>query len=282
MGTSRSSTGSPSGVPLVPPWADSVEPSSDDNSPTESEADNGDSGEDPQEKKPESDAEPLAPPARFRSTRTSLGKFASSGDKNAMRQGVGRYVKTGLGGSRTATRRLSGTARAAGSLYAALGGKSVSAREGRALDAALLQGRSAREIINVVIEIACPVNGTQDAEASRNSINDALSDLLQTFPDADLLDLSEEQRLFVIERFVGMDVYRRFILDVGNTIQTKAGSATVALARMKEVRDYIRETVSASFRKLSQTGQALNGMKISQFVSRALSDSLDVFAGYAE
>jgi len=191
-----------------------------------------------------------------------------------MRQGVGRYVRQGLGGSSVAARRFGGTARTAATLYRTLGGTPSGADERRkALDAKLLAGKSAREIINAVVEATCPVDGTQDAEASRRSINDALSDLLQKFPGTDLLALSEEQRIFVIERFVGMDVYRRFVLDVGSAIQTKAASATVALSRLKEARDYIRETVAASFRKLREGGQKLSGSKVTQLVHRALKDS---------
>ena len=54
----------------------------------------------------------------------------------------------------------------------------------------------------------------EDAEASRAAIKNALSELLTMFPEADLLKLSEDQRAFAIERFVAIDVYRRFQLDL--------------------------------------------------------------------
>jgi len=186
-----------------------------------------------------------------------------------------------LGGSATATRRFASTARTAQSLYGALGGGTAEG-EPRSVDARLTESESAREAIAVVVEIACPVDGTQDAEASRQSINDALSELLKRFPDADLLNLSEAERSFVIERFVGMDVFRRFVLDVGSAIQSKAASATVAVARLKEAREFIRETVAASFKKLRDQGQRLSGKSITQTVQRVLRDALDVFSGYAE
>jgi hypothetical protein len=145
-----------------------------------------------------------------------------------------------------------------------------------------LAGRSAREVIDAVIEAACPVDGTQDAEASRKSINDALSQLAERDPEADPLNLTEDQRAFVVEQFVGMDVFRRFMLDVGTTIQDKAPSASTALARLKEVREYIRETVSAAFRKIRDAGQKLTGGRVGQLVQRALVAAFDVFSGYAQ
>ena len=89
---------------------------------------------------------------------------------------------------------------------------------------------------------------------ARAAIKDALSELLTMFPEADLLNLSEDQRGFAIEHFVAIDVYRRFHLDLGKTIQDKAPTATVALARLKEVKNYIKETVAAAFRKLRAAG----------------------------
>lgn len=281
---------------MVPPWVDDIEspepvldtpetdPVGDVESP-DSETESPDSSQ-PNEAQPTTSPTPgpilTAPSGRFRSTRIALGKFAGSGDSRSMRQGVGRYVKSGLGGSGVATRRFAGTARTAGNLYRTLGGGGGATEGGNPLDATLLAGKSGRDIINAVVELACPVNGTQDVEASRNSINDALSELLERFPDTDLLSLSEDQREFVIERFVGMDVYRRFVLDVGTAIQAKAASAIVALSRLKEARDYIRETVSASFRNLRGLGQRLSGSRVAQLVQRALKDALDVFSGYAE
>lgn len=281
MGTSKSSSGPPSGVPMVPSWVDNPPPQ--EPPPENPDADFTDDAqpEQPNSQNPSPVPVPTAPSGRFRSTRSALGKFAASGDRATLRQGVGRYVKRGLGGTGVAARRFSSTARTAQSLYSALGGGTAEG-ERPTLDARLTRSTSARETIAVVVEIACPVNGTQDAEASRQSINDALSDLLKRFPDADLLRLSEDERSFVIERFVGLDVFRRFVLDVGSAIQSKAASATVAVARLKEAKEFIRETVAASFKKLKDQGQRLSGKSITQVVQRALTDALDVFSGYAE
>jgi hypothetical protein len=99
--------------------------------------------------------------------------------------------------------------------------------------------------MDAVVEAVRPADGTQDAEAERASTRDALSELLTQFPDADLLSLSEKQRVLITERFVAIDVFRRIQLDVGKTIQDKAPTAGAGLARLKEVKDYVKETVAA-------------------------------------
>jgi hypothetical protein len=132
--------------------------------------------------------------------------------------------------------------------------------------------------MDAVVEAVRPVDGTQDAEASRQAIREALSELLSRFPNADLLDLSEDERAFVVERYVALDVYNRFNLDVGNAIRDNAPDSASVLHRLKEVKDYIRETVSAKFRQLL-TG-VLNAQRISALVSRSLKETFEVFAEY--
>ena len=283
MGTSQSSGGPGSGVPMVPSWtpdppADAVPDS--DAQDVEAPADDGTA---PPEAPPLVPA-PLAPPARFLGVRRALGDFARSGDGRDMRRSLGHYVRTGYGGSATATRRFGGTAVTAGALGGALarvaGGQP--AEPGSPLDPALLAGRNVQEVMDAVVEAVRPVDGTQDAEAERAAIRDALTELLTRFPDADLLNLDPEQRAFAIERFTAIDVFRRFELDVGKTIVEKAPSAVTALSRLKEVRDYVKQSVAASFRKLRDAGRSLTSSRISQVVRDALRETFDVFEGYAE
>jgi hypothetical protein len=77
-------------------------------------------------------------------------------------------------------------------------------------------------------------------------------------------------------------VFRRFDLDLGKIIRDKAPSAVTGLGRLKEVREYIRETVAASFRILRDAGQQLMAGRIAQIVQNALIETFRVFEGYAE
>jgi hypothetical protein len=286
MGTSQSSGGPGPGVPMVPSWVPDP--------PV---------GEIPAENQAPADAtdQPVAPfnpasldttpqraliatPGRFQGARRSLGEFALTGDDHDVRRGMGHYVRTGYGGSTTAARRLEGTASTAGTLYGAL--SSVASGQapspGSPLDPAILAGRSAQEVMDAIIEAVRPIDGTQDAEAGRAAIRDALSELLARFPEADLLNLSAEERAFAIEHYVALDVYRRLDLDLGKTIRDKAPSATTALSRLKQVRDYVKQTVAAAFRKLRDAGRAITDRGVGQVVRAALRETLQVFEGFAE
>jgi hypothetical protein len=136
--------------------------------------------------------------------------------------------------------------------------------------------------MNAVVEAVRPIDGTQDAEAARAAIRDALSELLTRFPDADILNLSAEQRTLVIECYAALDVFRRFDLDLGRTIHENAPRAATALARLKEVRDYVKEVVAASFRRLRDSGRAITSATVSDVVRAALRETFQVFQDFAE
>jgi hypothetical protein len=263
---------------MVPPWVPKPpleEPPADkDAAPPE--------GDDVAEVAPDvSTPAPIAPAGRFRAARQSLGSFAQSGSDREMRRGVGHYVRTGYGGAATASRRFSGTAVTATSLYNTLS-RIAAGGSGSPIDRELLAGRSAKELMDVIVEAVRPVDGTQDAEAARPAIRDALSELLTQFPEADLLKLNAKERDFAVERYTAIDVFRRFQLDVGKTIQESAPTATTALSRLKQIRNYIKETVAASFRKLRSAGNAVTTGRVGQVVRDALRDALKVFEDYTE
>jgi hypothetical protein len=201
-----------------------------------------------------------------------------------MQRGLREYVRKGYSGRANAVKRFGGTASTAGNLYGALssvaGGQA--AAPGSPLDPAILAGRSAREVMDAVVEAVRPADGTQDAEASRTAIKDALSELLTMHPDADLLNLTEPQRETVIERFVAIDVYQRAMLDIGKAIQAKAPTATVGVSRLKEVKEYIKQTVAAAFRKLRGAGHRVTAGRVNQFVRAALEEVFKVFEDYSQ
>lgn len=298
MGTSASSNGPGGGVPLVPPWVPPVPPipatpqvppvspppSGQVAGPGDGDGQNGPAAASPN---PQQTAQTqMAPAGRFQGARLNFGKFASGGGGGAggrqMRRGLREYVRKGYGGRQTAVKRFGGTASTAGNLYSALssvaGGQA--AAPGSPLDPALLAGRSVREVMDAIVEAVRPADGTQDAEANRTAIKDALAELLTMFPEADLLNLTDDQRATAIERFVAIDVYQRAMLDIGKDIQAKAPTATVALSRMKEVKEYIKQTVAASFRKLGSAGHRVTTGRVNQVVRAALDETFKVFEEY--
>ncbi len=274
MGTSQSSKGAPPNVPLVPPWAENVTPQ---NPPDSGPGDTHQNLENPIP-----DKIPIAPGRRFYGARINLNKFSSTGDKTYLKRGIGHYVKTGYRGSRTATQRLNRTVTTAGVLYDFFSYSSSGQPSGMFpdFDFHALRGKTFDQIADAIIEAIRPIDGDLDSEASQNSMKDAFSELLKNYENVDLLNLTEEQRFFVIEKFIARDVFNRFDLDMGKDIIRNATSPANALARLKEAKDYIKETVSSSFKKIDKT-IAFTSKTIVSVIKGTLEDAFHVFESYA-
>lgn len=281
MGTSGSSNGPGPGVPMVPPWADPAPASGDgaDDSSGPDSQDGVDGADTPSTPRPNV---PVAPAARFSGARRSLGSFSRSGNSDNMRRGLGHYVSSGYGGSGTATRRMGKTTQTAAGLSNALSGGNASG--GSALSATIdqLRGKSANEIINGVVDAVAPIDGSQDIEASRESIREILADLIEERPDADLLELDDASRDLVIERFIAADVYRRIVLDVGKHIQNAAPSAKAGLQRLRQVKDYVKETVKNAFKTVREKLGSSKSANIRKISRDAIEATFAVFEGYTE
>ncbi len=264
MGTSSSNSGPGGGVPLVPPWVP------DPGAP------------EPVKKK---DPEPIpAPPARFGGARRGLGDFARSGDKSALRRGLGNYSSRGLGGSRTAARRMGGAATKSGALFGALNSMSANTFDPAqiGLDAAGLAGRSAREIVDRLARFVSPSDGTQDAESSQRAINSALSDLLEEDPSVAITSLTEQQIEWVLERHVVYEIVQRIELDIGKAIVDKAPSPSAAIDRLNDIREYVQETVAAAFRKHHKSDRSMDAARATKLTSSVIQETFEVFEEYIE
>lgn len=199
-----------------------------------------------------------------------------------MRRGLGQYVQRGLGTSRWATERMGGTARRAGALYGVLhalgSGTPLSVDLG--IDTASLAGRPAREIVDRIVEALSPSDGTQDSEASRDSIFKALSRLISREPTADLVALTSEQLEFAIELFIGEDICRRIDLDIGKTVLYNAPRLTTAIRRMEEIYRYVRQVVALSFRRRISNSSPLSQRTVTSLVSRVIRNVFRIFESY--
>jgi len=295
MGTQRSSEGPGSGVPLIPSWVLPVEVPPEevvsDPAGGEKEKPVGDSPEgekedgtpvQPQQAHPTPGPAVLSEPGRFRGARRSLGRFAASGYRKDLESGLGHYVRSGLGGAAQGARRMGGTARIAGRLFGGLEGfRTGEARPPEiGLDRAALTGKPAREVGDRIIDAICPVDGSQDTEARRDSLSRSISEVAEQFADLDMTALTPEQIDLLLERFVAYDVCHRIELDVGKAIFEKSPDYAVAVRRIEEVRQYVREKLSASFRARAQRGQRLTRSATATLTARVIQDTMMVFEDY--
>lgn len=250
MGTSASSKGPGSGVPLVPAWV----------------------GDNPA----------VAEPARFRSARTNLGSFAKGGSQDSLKRGLGHYSRSGMGGSATGTARMGRSTAAAGGFTDVLS----ALRDGSPipqdipLDPATLAGKSQQEIADAIIDAVTPTDGTQDAESSRDSAARAFAEILEINPAADLTALPQEMVELFFERFLGNDLVARIQLDVGKAVLDRAPDAATAVQRLETMQSFVKQEFNRAVQALKDAGQRLQQGNGKALGDAAIKATLDVFEGW--
>ena len=255
MGTSASNSGSPSGSPLVPPWAD---------------IDNQGPGEAPE-------------PQRFRGFRTTLGKFVSGGDPDVGRNALGRFVVSGLGGASTGARRF-GPAITAGGALAGLVADLAQGGTGEAItgfNVADLAGQPTDIAIDRVVNALCPP-GTTDDEAIRAALDEALSAVLGDQPEFDPDNISLEMLDELLVKYAEAEVYLKVIAESGDAFD-KAADPAILINRENELRELIRVVVDKEGRpELSASLKSLKQGTFQGIVRKLFSTVLRAFEDYVE
>lgn len=179
---------------------------------------------------------------------------------------------------------MGATARTAGALYNTLSALQTgrATRADLGVDPASLSGCTAKEVMDVIVEAIRPIDGTQDAEANRQSIAIATADLLVEFPNADITALAPEQIDFLIERYVAHDLCQRVELDVGRKIETGAPDAATVVRRLEEMKDFVVAEVHSVFQARRDNGERLQRDHVAELVSATLQEIFRVFEEYLQ
>ena len=278
MGTSQRSDGPGPKVSLLPPWT--PDPPPEPSTPDEpGDPDRPDGPDKPPPRPPSPPRDTTAPPRRYADTRRQLGRFGRNGDTRSLRSGLRHYVSTGSGGAARAAGRLAGASYTAQRLDEALSAGSAAVTR---LSSLLASGESAYDLVDALVEIVSPSDGTQDQESSRAALADALAELLENYPDANLIALTENQRSLLIEIYVSNEINRRIVLDVGAAIASKAASIKTAASRLAQMNEYVRQVVAAAFTKARIKGEQVGPTMIAAQVQEAIRETFAVFEEYTQ
>lgn len=278
MGTSSSSSGPGGGVPFDPPWLSSV--ASEIGSPLEQI-----SGEPSQpEQNPqqtESAAQPMeiAPPRRFGNARLHLGEYARSGDRGSLKKALGSYSRKGMGGaSKVASRMRTSTSAGAG-LFNFLQGvrDSTDTKVRDWVNQLTSKNLSAYEVADEIIDQVISTGGSLEEESCRDSMAQAMSDLLTIDPDVDLLKMDNDSIWTVMELFIANEAFNRLNLDIGQIFESDRYSPREAVSRMNDMRDYLKSEISAQIQELRTDTSNPTNAEMNTLLQSAIKITFEVF-----
>lgn len=274
MGTSSSSSGPGAGVSFDPPWLNTVDLEVD--TPViENNVENNENESQPDELR----TNELAPPRRFAGARLNLGKYASSGDKSSLKKALGNYSRKGMGGaSNVATRMRASTAAAGGVFELLQDARSRTDSKIRDWVSSLLsRNPSPYEIADEIINQVISSGGTLEEESCRNSMSQAISDLLEINPDLSVLSMDNDSLWMLMEFFMSNEVFNRISLDIGQLFESGKYAPLEAIIRINEMKDYLKSEISAQVTHLRGKVSSPSGQDVNRILQSALKITFEIF-----
>lgn len=278
MGTSSSSSGPGGGVPFDPPWLSSV--ATEIGSPLEQiSGEPAQPEHNPQQTEPVSQPVEIAPPRRFGNARRHLGEYASSGDRDSLKKALGSYSRKGMGGaSKVASRMRTSTSAGAG-LFNFLQGvrDSADTKVRDWVNQLTSKNLSAYEVADKIIDQVISTGGSLEEESCRDSMAQAMSDLLTIDPDVDLLNMDNDSIWTVMELFMANEAFNRLNLDIGQLFESDRYSPREAVSRMNDMRDYLKSEISAQIQELRTDTSNPTKAEMNTLLQSAIKITFEVF-----
>lgn len=276
MGTSTSSSGPGANVNFDPPWLDQIG------------AGNGGDGASSDGATADGTGQAAVPAAvgvagarRFASARRELGTFARTGSREDLGRAVGHYSKTGMGGARNAAARMRNSTRAAGGLVSFL----QSARDGtspqvsRWIDRLRTSNPSAHDVINAVVQHVVGDGGSLDEEVCKDSMAQAMSELLELKPNVDLLQLGDADIWTLVQLFLGNEACNRLYMDVGQLFESAKLNPVVVVTRLNEMRAFVKSEVAVQLEALRSANPNPTPQQMQGLLQDALRLTFEVYEG---
>ena len=277
MGTSTRNSGQNGHNPLVPTWLDDPVPLNPDQPVILQQQPLGNL------QQPMQPIPPNADPDRFRGPRASFTNFVSSGGRNgsSMRNGVSNYVRSSLGGSSNATKRLgssrASTARLFGILHT-LSGPGGFQQVARLLSLDTLVGLPVANFFIRLAEFVCPDGGPEDEGISRSAYYDVMADNPEMM-GKNTEDLTKDEIDSISQRYMTKVVMQQIM----NGIANKSIRFSETLEQISHIEDaveeFIGQSVSDACAELKQDNVEMTNERAKEITDRIYLKTFEILEG---
>ena len=288
MGTSTSSNGPKSNIPLDPPWLPPFEPS---NLPEENmeqgelpfplhDNELNEDLEDGLGSPNEMPHEGYAPTRRFKPARQELSNFAGTRDNAHLGKALGHYSRTGMGGAARVAHRMGHSANVAARAIAMFSGISSQSThsDARWLRNLVDTNASLDDIIDEIAQHLTPHIGTKDEDSCRNSLAEALLNLVDTNPNFDFSTPTPDQLKCFLESFLSHEIFNRVILDIGQGLE-RLNNSTSIIQIKEQIREYIQCEVIVSLERVWDSQTLLSLDATEQIIYETIKNTFIIFEG---
>lgn len=275
MGTSSSSAGPGAAVPFDPPWLNDI--AAELGSPLE-QIINQDSKQDTPQIQPGTPAYGIAPQRRFSNARRNLNDFIKTGNKESLKKALGNYSHKGMGGAANLANRMRTSTAVGAGLFNFLQGvrDNANPKIREWVNQLSNEKLSAYEVIDKIVNHILSTGGSIEEESIRNSMAQAMSDLLTIYPDVDLINMDNDSIWTVMELFIANEAFNRLCLDIGQLFE-RAESPENAVSRMNDMKEYLKSEISAQIQELKSDRSNLSKSDVNNILQSALRITFEIF-----
>ena len=202
--------------------------------------------------------------------KSAFSKYAKGNSKNYKRL-ISNYVKAN-GGAKNAARTLKSGIQSTANLgkfinNAYSGGFGEAFREANIS----FEGKSAKEIINELINYLAPIPTTKEDAVARKAIITSMEWLYQRLEEegkdiASMDKLDKETINLIIPIQIENVINERILSDMGSRFEENSSSSSDTLRKENEIKDYIVSKVEATFKNVDFTTLNFNENNISKMV----------------
>ena len=137
---------------------------------------------------------------------------------------------------------------------------------------------TANEIIDAIVDRVTTEGGMIDEESIKDSMANAMSDLLEQNPDVELLNLGDDETWDLIEGFLSYEASNRLQLDIGQLLE-RTLSPVEMVQRVDEMRAYLKSEISAQLQPYKSSDKHPDIAKLNAVIHQALESTFIVFEG---
>ncbi|WP_341827087.1 Qat anti-phage system associated protein QatB [Burkholderia pseudomallei] len=186
-----------------------------------------------------------------------------------------------MGGARNAAARMRTSARSAAGLVSLLQAARdrTDTRLNQWVSSLVARNPSVQDVINEVIGQLTTSGGSLEEESCKDSMAQAMAELMENQPNVDLLSMSDGDIWSLVELFLAQEACNRLQLDIGQIFESSRLNPREVVARMNEMRDYLKAEISAQMRTMRQGNPNPSPGQLESTMQQALHSTFAVYEG---
>jgi hypothetical protein len=184
-----------------------------------------------------------------------------------------------MGGAKRAAARMQVSTRTAAGLVsflqAARDGSDVGVSEW--VSALIASNPSAQDVINEVIKQVTSTGGSLEEESCKDSMAQAMAELMEMQPDVDLLKMGNSDIWTLVELFLTNEACNRLQLDIGQLFESSKLAPREVVVRLNDMRDYLKAELSAQMRSLQMKSKNPTTKQLEALMQDAIQNTFYVY-----